>query len=235
MRKIISLNFRRHTNKDKDGNATKYGLQKAKEIGRNISKNEVLKGYTSDIKQNRCIKTLESIEKGFKQELGVSSIAKKTSRQSIGESVIIRNKEKLYDLLLNKLNGDPVKFYQLWYANKIPKNIILQPKEITDLIIKDRFAHVFRFIRMKSKGNLKKYDVKPIHIENITHDVVVGALLVTLTSKKMTEFSKKYVIKPRQEISFDFYKNKDKLKIILRYNDFKLDVTSKINNILENK
>ncbi|MDD3178445.1 MAG: hypothetical protein PHR26_02910, partial [Candidatus ainarchaeum sp.] len=73
MRKIISLNFRRHTNKDKEGNATKYGLQKAKEIGKNISKNKVLKGYTSDIKENRCIKTLKEIEKGFKQELGVSS------------------------------------------------------------------------------------------------------------------------------------------------------------------
>ncbi|MDD3976332.1 MAG: hypothetical protein PHN22_04185 [Candidatus ainarchaeum sp.] len=235
MRKIISLNFRRHTNKDKEGNATKYGLQKAKEIGKNISKNKVLKGYTSDIKENRCIKTLKEIEKGFKQELGVSSISRKTSRKSIGESIIIRNKEKLYDLLLNKLNGDVIKFYQLWYANKIPKNIILQPKEITDLIVKDRFAHIFRFIRMKSYGDLKKYDVKPIHVENITHDVIVGALLTTLTGKKMTKFSKKYVIKPRQEISFDFYKNKDKLKIMLRYNDFKLDVTSKINNILENK
>jgi len=230
MKKLLTVSIRRHTNKDKVGNATKYGLKKARELGKSIPKGQVLKGYSSSVE--RCIDTLTNLEKGFKIN-GKSAIGKQPVRASLREENVFRDVNKVRELFA-QMGGDERKFMKLWYEGKIPKEYMVTPPELADIIVKDRFAYILRFIDLKSKNKIGKLDNLPqLHIENITHDLRVGALFERLTGKNLQVYSKQLIIKPRESIDFDIYMQKNKkLKIILNFRNNKFDVTNKINEIL---
>lgn len=233
MRKILSQSFRRHTTKNKDGNATKYGYKEAKKLGKELPIGTVLKSYVSNIKEDRCFKTLEAMEKGFKSTMGVVATGKQPIRGTLGELKILKNKLKVYELL--KKIGTENKFLEKWYSNKIPKSIMLKPNEVADIIIKDRLAHVIRFINLKSKGYSGKLeDLPKIHLENITHDFIVGALFQRLTGKKLKDYNVNLKIKARENINLDYYKSKAGIRVFLTFRKNKFDVTKKLNEILKN-
>jgi hypothetical protein len=231
MPKIISQSFRRHTNKSESGNATKYGIKQSEKLGENLPKNEIFKGYTGDIKENRLIKTLESIEKGFIKKKGVVITGKNPARKIFGESVLVRDKKKAYELY-KKINSDGHKLMELWFHGKISKNILLTPNELADVIIKSRVGHVLRFIKSKSYKN-EIENLPKIHLENITQNFMVGSLFQRLSGKNFIDYVPTLKIHPRENVNLNYYRDKNgDITIIMQFRKYSFDVTKKMNEII---
>jgi|GEM_PF-3418546 len=239
MKKVLSVSFRRHTNKNQKGNATKIGLKEARKLGTSF-KGKVMKGYISPIKEDRCLLTLLHMQKGIKKANGTIATGKQPIRRVLGEGGLIKDSIEV-EKFFKKLDMDKktdkyaiLKFYDVWYSGKFPGDYLLKPDKVADLIIKDRIKHALRFIDLKSKGKLGTIDALPknLVIENITHDMMVGALFQRLTGRSL-QSSGSVFIEPRENISLDFYKNKNtKLKIVMTFRNNHLDVTNKITEIL---
>lgn len=238
MGKILTYSLRRHTNKKKGkvaGQATEHGLRKSRELGRNLPSGSVLKGYSS--MADRCIDTLSAINKGFKKAGGKVATGKQSIRKSLSGRTdkkrtrgVFLNFKKI-DEYFESLGKNGTKFLQHWLDGKIPKAWMRSPDYVADLIIKDRIAHIVRFIDLKAKGKLGKLeDLPELHIENLSSDMMISSVFQRLTGEKLIKYAN--FVKPRESVDFYFDKTKSGVKVFLNFREKKFDVTKKLNEIL---
>ena len=236
---LVDNNIRRHTDRDKEGNATEEGIRRAFNLGKKIAqqnKGGIFIGDTSSTRRARV--TLEAIERAYKDSggrtvdianKGGKVVGKTADGKDMKFNVISEGMGFSYEnygevMKLLKDYGDFNKLKKDWYAGKIPTRLIMPPKELADTVIKDRIGGVLNYILSKPKKSIT--DLTAVHMENITHDYLVDVVFYRLTGKTMNLKD----ISPRSGLNFKIYSSKrGDISIIMDYKSkVRLNVTKQI-------
>lgn len=217
----ISISFRRHAQKTKDGSKlTNKGKTDTITIAKDMS--ESTKIYSSI--ENRTKETSEILKIFIRSEYqtrlknilrGHKYFSGKRIRTTKKDSLLTYFKE-----ISEKIGISDAYIIKIWLSGKFPKKIIPKPEIIADEIIKDRF---------RVPNRIKETD-KSIIFENITHDVVIAALFQRLSGERY-HYQFKDLPKELESLRIDL--NKDG-KAIMQFRNYKKDITERLNEILTN-
>jgi len=215
----VKVNFRRHAEKTKSTKTlTIKGKKDAKILGQSLPKKPTKFYY--DVLRNE--ETARLMQEGLNSKKPYAL----RQRNILEGHHSFSGSQKISFLLLSfakKCGITEKKLIKLWLDNKIPRNLIPNPRKVADDIIRDRFK-----LFLKVNEGLGK---KEIVFENLTHDVVMSAIIQRLTCLKYTRMFGEL---PGDLESVTISISKGGIAK-LKFREQEFDVTEKLNLILEYK
>lgn len=216
----VSVSFRRHGQKTKDGKRlTPKGKAATTQLASNLKKQPKI--YYSA--ENRTIETAELLK--FFTESNYNARLSKTLRGHkyfSGERIKTTKRDNLltfFKRLSEKIGITDKLLIKIWLSGKFPKKIVPKPEVIADEIIKDRF---------KLPDRVNKMTNRTIIFENITHDVVIAALFQRLSGEKYhSQF--KDLPKELEALRIDISKEG---KAVMQFRNYKKEITERLKAIL---
>lgn len=215
----VSISFRRHAQKTKDGNnITSMGKKDIKNLSYKIP--TTTKIYSST--ENRTKETAEYIRLFTQTEYNtrVKNILR-GHKYFAGKRIKTNKRDSLLTLfkeIAKRIGITDKLLIKIWLSGKFPKKIVPKPEVIADEIIKDRVK-----VPNRVKGTTKS-----IVFENITHDVVIAALFQRLSGKK---YHSQFKDLPKELESLRIDISKDG-KAVMQFRNYKKEITERLNAIL---
>lgn len=229
--KPIKVVLRRHGEKSentKNQELTPKGMTEAIIEGRKLSKNFILKSYSSPVARSK--QTAQLINFGLRKS-GGQTYKNVRVRKRFGEDLIDKsNFDQVEFSKFTKQFKSEYDIYRAWFAGKTP-NGIFKPREkvVYDILKTMSLAQYVqkRRTQISKKRELTENESKAITLDYTGHGGINEAIFETLTGKNV-----EYLTKYLEPINFTFYSNG---RIALVFRKERFDVTRKFNEILNQK